>query len=216
MKNKTKVFLYLSLGFLVLVGLGYLVNLLTKNLDIKQLIRNAGLLGPFLITIGISISGIIVPITSLPFLLAGLALYGFWPTFIFYYLGNTVIAPCADFWIARKYGRPAIAKLAGKKSLDKIDKIAEIIGLKVLILLRIFGGILFDSVSYATGLTEINFWNFFWITTILPVPGMLISLYFLYKGLTSNYIYFGLIIFWGYLVGTIATYSIFKNNKNRL
>ena len=216
MKNKLKILLYLILGILVLTGLGYLVNLAIKNLDIKKLVESSGLLYPVVLTLGIAISGIIVPLTSLPFLLAGLALFGFWPTFLYYYLGNTIIAPVIDFWIARKYGRPVISKLTGKKSLKKIDEIAELTGLKVLILLRLFGGILFDSVSYAAGLTEINFKNYFWPTAVLPIPGMLVALYLLNKGLTNNYLYFGLIIFWGFFVGIVATYFIFKKNKKVL
>lgn len=213
MNKRLKTLIYLLGGLTLLMGLAYAVSSLTKNLEVGQFTKQLGIVGPIFLTLGVAIGGIIVPLTSLPFLLTGLALYGFWPTFVIFYLGNTVIAPAIDFWIARRWGRSAVAKLAGKKALIKIDQIAKFVGVKALSILRIFGGILFDSISYAIGLTSMNFKMYFLLTATLPIPGMLISLYLINKGLISNPLYLAIIVIWGYSAGALTSYWIYKESK---
>lgn len=193
--------------------LAYLITSLTRNLQVDQFTQNLVIFGPLFLTLGIALGGIIVPLTSLPFLLAGLTLYGFWPTFLFFYLGNTVLAPIVDFWIARKWGRPAVVKLAGKKTLIQIDQIANFVGVKALFILRIFGGILFDSISYAIGLTNMDFKTYLILTTVLPIPGMFASLYLINKGLVSNPIYLAVIVVWGYSAGALTSWWIYRENQ---
>lgn len=204
MKVKPKIIFYLLAAFSLLIIGAYVISALTKDLQVKEFTQSLGVWGYLFLLLGIAIGGIIVPLSSLPFLLAGLALYGFWTTFILYYLGNTIIAPIIDFWIARKFGRPAVLKLAGKKALKQIDKIAEVTGVKALAILRLFGGVLFDSVSYAMGLTSIPFKIYFWLTSLLPIPGMLLTLYLIEKGMTDSFLFFALIVVWGYLVGILT------------
>ena len=213
MKKRAKIIVSILGCFIVLMIMAYLISSATKNLEIDKFTRSLGWFGPLFLTLGIAIGGIIVPLTSLPFLLAGLALYGFWPTFIFYYLGNTVIAPIINFWIARKWGRPAVVKLSGKVAMKQIDQIVKMVGVKALVILRFFGGILFDSISYAVGLTNIGFKMFLFLTMTLPIPGMVLCLYLIHKGLISNPVYLAIIVIWGYLAGVITTWWIYKEGK---
>lgn len=213
MKKKIKTIGYVAFGFLALNVLAWLVSVLTKSLAVKDFTQELGIWGPIFLTLGVAFGGIFVPMTSLPFLLAGLALYGFWTTFVIYYLGNTIIAPLVDFWIARNYGRPVVVKLAGKKAIKKVDKITEVMGIKALVILRVFGGILFDSISYATGLTNIDFKIYYLLTAILPIPGMLITVYLVNKGLTISPLYFIPIVIFGYGAGALTGYLIFKEGK---
>ena len=214
MNKQIKVVLYLTLGFGVLSLAGYFITSLTKSIDVEGFTESLGLWGPIFIISGIAFGGIVVPMTALPFVFASLALYGVFPTFILYYLGNTIIAPVVDYWIANKYGRPIVTKLTGMKTMATIDKLAEKVGTKSLILLRLFGGILFDSVSYAVGLTKYDFKKYFILTALLPIPGMLLTTYILEKGVNTNPLYFLFIIFWGYGAGAITLYLIFKEKQN--
>lgn len=216
MKRKIQTLIYLSIGILALIAGAQIVSTLTSSLPIKAFTEKIGLWGPIFLTAGVALGGIFVPMTCLPFLLVGLSLYGYWATLVIYYFGNTIIAPIVDFWIARKYGRPIVVKLAGKKSLEQIDKIAEILGVKILIILRIFGGILFDSVSYAVGLTDIKFDVYFLLTGTLPIPGMAITLYFVNKGIIVNPLYLAIIIVWGYGAGLLTIYLVHKETKKRI
>lgn len=213
MNKKVKTILSL-IGVIVVLILGaYLLQQVGDRLPIKEYAQQLGLLGYVFLLLGIILGGVVVPLSCLPFLFAGLALYGFWPTFVLYYLGNTIIAPIIDFWIARKYGRPAVLKLAGKKAIVQIDKLTEVAGTKALIVLRFFGGILFDSISYAMGLTIMEFKHYLLITALCPIPGMILTLYFLYKGLSSCPLFLGAIVVWGYLAGALTFYWLYRKNK---
>lgn len=214
MKNKIKIILYLVVAFLLLIVGVYVISTFTKNLQVKEFTQSLGIWGYLFLLLGIAIGGIIVPLSALPFLFASLALYGFWVTFILYYLGNTIIAPVIDFWIARKFGRPAVIKLAGKKAIKEIDKLAEVVGERALAALRLFGGILFDSVSYAIGLTNISFKKYFMLTSTLPIPGMLLTLYFVERGMTSSPLFLGIIVIWGYSAGALTLYFVYKKSKD--
>jgi len=113
MKGKAKTIFYFVLAFLLLMVAGGLVSTLTQSLQIKELTPGLGVGGYLFLLVGIAIGGIIVPISAVPFLLVGLALYGFWATFLLYYVGNTLIAPVINFWLARRFGRSAVARFAG-------------------------------------------------------------------------------------------------------
>ena len=212
--NKKLKALFSLLGVIIILVLGaYLLQQVGDRLPIKEYAQQLGILGYLFVLVGIVLGGVLVPLSAVPFLYAGLALYGFWPTFVLYYLGNTIIAPIIDFWIARKYGRPAVLKLAGKKAIIQIDKLTEVAGVKALIVLRFFGGILFDSISYAMGLTNMKFRYYFLITLLCPIPGGLLTLYVLDRGLEVNPLYFSIIVVWGYLAGALTFYWLYRKNQ---
>jgi len=213
MKSGVKIAVYLILGFTALNLLAYLASLAINNNQVKDFAEQLGFWAWLFIVIGIVLGGVFVPLSALPFLFVGLGLYGFWPTFILYYIGNTVIAPITDFWIARRYGRPVVVKLAGKKTLEQIDKIAKVVGWQTLAVLRFFGGILFDSISYAVGLSTFSFRRYVLLTLTLPIPGMLLSLHFIQQGMTTSPLYLGLIVFWGYTAGALTMYYVLKKRK---
>lgn len=212
--NKTiKTILYLAAGFAVFSVLGLGISKVFSTALVQDFVHGLGFFGPLFLVLGTAAAGIFVPLSSLPFLLAGLGVYGFWPTFVIYYLGNTIIAPVVDFWIARRWGRPAVARLAGKRALVEINKIAAVSGWEALLALRFFGGVLFDSVSYAVGLAETSFRTFFLITALAPIPGMLMTLFLVERGVRVSPLYLGSLIFWGYLMGILTPYFIYRLKK---
>ena len=205
---------YLVGAFLLLISGAYALSALTENFPIKEFTQNLGLWGYLFLLIGITIGGILVPFSCIPFLLTGLAIYDFWTTFVIYYIGNTVLAPIIDFYLARRFGRPLVAKLAGKRALKEIDKIAEYSGVKALAILRLLGGVLFDSISYAIGLTNMSFRTYMVMTGLLSIPGMLFSLYLINKGLYDNPLFLGIIVIWGYVAGVVTLYLVYREKKN--
>lgn len=203
---------YAVLSVTLLILAVYAIVYLNNNVDIEQFTERLGIWGPIFIVVGIAIGGIIVPLTSLPFLLAGLALYGFWITFILFYIGNTVIAPAVDFWIARRYGKSAVKRISGQRTVNKVEELAEFAGIKSLILLRLTGGLLFDTVSYAAGFMDIKFKKYYLITLTFPIPGMIISLYLIEKGITSSLMFLAILVIWGY-IGLMATFYFLRKKK---
>ena len=200
-------------GLLLLSLLSIIVSYLTKTIDIAGFTERLGFWGYLFLLAGITIGGIIIPLSTLPFLIVGSALYGYWPTFILYYFGNTVFAPIIDFLIAQKWGRPAIEKLGGQRALKEIDAIAEVATWRSLAVLRFLGGILFDSISYAVGLTKIGFKTYALLSFTLPIPGMLLSLYFIQQSVAVSPLYLATIAIWGYAAGAGTMYYIYRKRR---
>jgi len=208
--NKIRTGLYLISIVVFLSVAGTLIYRWSSTAQVQSIVSGFGIWGPVFLTVMIALGGIIVPLTALPFILAGLPLYGFWATLLFFYLGNTIIAPVVDFYIARRWGRPAVAKLAGKKAVNEMDKIAKTAGWEALIPMRIFGGVLFDSISYAMGLTSISFKKYLIITLLCPIPGHLLMFYLFQKGQMVNPVYFAVIVVWGWVAALLTPYLIYR------
>ncbi|WMM26383.1 TVP38/TMEM64 family protein [Tissierella sp. MB52-C2] len=81
------------------------------------------------------------------------------------------------FYISKIYGRNAIEKLASKFALDEIDGFFDKYGDYAILVARLLPFISFDIVSYAAGLTAMNFWSFFWATGLGQLPATIIYSY---------------------------------------
>ncbi len=148
--------------------------------DVKQIIISHGSLGP-LVYIGLYVLTVVVsPLTGAPLVVASLAIFGYSRTLLYTYISN-LIGASISFFIARKFGRPVIIKLIGKRDMKKVDEITEMIGVQTLIIFRLTGGGSFDFVSYAAGFTCIGFPIYFLITASCLIPGSLVSYYLLKK-----------------------------------
>jgi len=133
--------------------------------------------GPFVLVIYIliqSLSVIIAPIGGFFIQVALIALFPTWIAFIILYLTVTPLYTI-NFFIARKYGRPIVKHIIGKKALDRVDHLAKDLGLSSLIILKIFQGMYFDYISYAVGLTQIKTKTFIIVNILGGIPATFIS-----------------------------------------
>ena len=80
--------------------------------DVQEFVFSFGLLGPVVFIFLYVLQQLISPLPGIPLILAGLALFGLGGTFVLVYL-SSIIGAAANFGIARKWGRPAVKKLAG-------------------------------------------------------------------------------------------------------
>jgi uncharacterized membrane protein YdjX (TVP38/TMEM64 family) len=81
------------------------------------------------------------------------------------------------FYISKIYGRPAVEKLVGKKSLEYADKFFDRYGKHAILIARLLPIVSFDVISYAAGLTSMRFWPFFIATGIGQLPATIIYSY---------------------------------------
>ncbi len=81
------------------------------------------------------------------------------------------------FYIARGLGRDAVEKLTSKFALKDIDGFFEKYGKHTILIARLLPFISFDLVSYAAGLTSMNFWSFFIATGIGQLPATIVYSY---------------------------------------
>lgn len=81
------------------------------------------------------------------------------------------------FFIARCLGRSTVEKLTSRWALENIDEFFKGYGAYTILIARLLPFISFDIVSYAAGLTSMEFWSFFWATGIGQLPATLIYSY---------------------------------------
>ena len=133
---------------------------------IIALMQVIGPVGFFLVMI---IQAIVAPIPSELVLITGGASYGLLIGTFVGGLGECAGAVVA-FYISVKLGRPIVERLVGKDSLDFADKWFIKYGGWAVLLGRLAPFIPFDAVSYAAGLTKMDFKTFFIATAVGAFP----------------------------------------------
>lgn len=203
-------------ALLVIAGL-LLLQRITYRFDaeeIKAFVRSFGILGPAVLMILMILTIIISPLASLPFWLASIALYGNWQTCLFIFISNSV-GVAVNFLIAKHWGRPVVAKLVGKKGVEKIDNVTEIIGLKMLFIARLFGGASADYVSYAAGLTAMEFRPYLLISVFVSIPMICLNVFLLGKVLMLKPLYIALLAPVGYILALVFPLVVYKWPKKK-
>ena len=150
--------------------------------QIAEIVKKAGVFGPLLYILIFAATQIIAPLSGTPVLFAGFGLFGD-QVQIYTYLA-TLFGASVNFWISRLWGRKLVKKLAGK-DLEKIDEFTKEYGVKSLIFLRIFQGNLVDFISYAYGLTNMQFIPYLIITAIAPIPWLILWQYYIFPRVES-------------------------------
>jgi uncharacterized membrane protein YdjX (TVP38/TMEM64 family) len=103
-------------------------------------------------------------------------LFGWWQGCILSWISSmTGAALC--FWIARILGRDVVEKICTKGALLSIEEFFAKYGKKCILVARLLPFISFDIVSYAAGLTSMDFWGFFIATGIGQLPACIVYSY---------------------------------------
>ncbi|MBN1794818.1 MAG: TVP38/TMEM64 family protein [Candidatus Omnitrophica bacterium] len=100
--------------------------------------------------------------------LGGVIFGRLWGT-VYIIIGATLSA-LAEFFIARYFGRGAIARLL-KGRAAAIDEAIERNGFKTVFLIRIIPNVAYDIQNYSLGLTRVTFRDYFLGTVIGIIPG---------------------------------------------
>ncbi|MEI0560017.1 TVP38/TMEM64 family protein [Brachyspira pilosicoli] len=120
------------------------------------------------------------------------------------------------FYIARILGRDFVEKLTSKMGLKQIDDFFAKYGRQSILIARLLPFISFDIVSYAAGLTSMNFLSFFIATGIGQLPATIV---YSYVGgmLTGGAKLFvtGLLILFALSALIILLRQIYKSKKDK-
>ena len=120
------------------------------------------------------------------------------------------------FYIARILGRDFVEKLTSKTGLKQIDDFFAKYGKQSILIARLLPFISFDIVSYAAGLTSMNFLGFFIATGIGQLPATIV---YSYVGgmLTGGAKLFvtGLLILFALSALIILLRQIYQSKKNK-
>lgn len=119
---------------------------------------------------------IAAPLPAFFITLTNANLFGWWQGCILSWVSSMAGAVLC-FYIARLLGRDIVEKLCTKGALLSIEKFFEKYGTKCILIARLLPFISFDVVSYAAGLTAMDFWSFFIATGIGQLPACIVYSY---------------------------------------
>lgn len=159
-------------------GLKSIVSLFAK-LDVeavKEYILSFGIWAPIVSFLLMIFQSIAAPLPAFLITFANASLFG-WVRGALLSWTSAMAGAALCFYISRIYGRNTAEKFTSKFALDEIDKFFERYGNYAILIARLLPFISFDLVSYAAGLTAMNFWSFFWATGVGQLPATLVYSY---------------------------------------
>ena len=176
-KNTTLLNVRFEAIFLVAICVGlYFLGKLIPQQTIQNFVTSAGPFGPIAFIASYIPTVIIAPINGIPFLIAGFYLFG--KISILYILIASLIGFAANFFIAKRWGKPIVRRIAGEKALLKIESMESTYTVMTLVLMRLFLSTIGDFISYGFGLTPIRFPVYFLVTVFGSLPSFFVR-YFL-------------------------------------
>ncbi|WP_320047138.1 TVP38/TMEM64 family protein [uncultured Ilyobacter sp.] len=180
----------LKIGILiVLMGLYFLVPavkininqaiFILKNVDVdlaRGYILGFGIWAPVASFLLMILQSIAAPLPAFIITFANAGLFG-WVKGAILSWTSSMAGAALCFFIAKFYGRKVVIKLTGKYALDSVNDFFDRYGKYTILIARLLPFISFDIVSYAAGLTSMNFFSFFVATGIGQLPATIIYSY---------------------------------------
>ena len=119
---------------------------------------------------------LVAPLPAFFITLSNANLFGWWQGCILSFV-SSMIGAAMCFFIARILGRDMVEKICTKGALKQIEDFFAKYGKKCILVARLLPFISFDVVSYAAGLTAMDFWGFFIATGIGQLPACVVYSY---------------------------------------
>ncbi|MDF2461061.1 MAG: hypothetical protein K0S68_464 [Candidatus Saccharibacteria bacterium] len=161
---------------------------------VRGFVEGTGVWAPVTFILLKAATYVFAPLSGTPMKITAGALFGVWDGLLYLTIGD-LLGGSLNFWIARIFGRPLIGRLAGEKSLKKVDDTAAHVGgWKALLIARLVLSPLYDFISYAAGLSNLKFKHYVWVTLVGGIPAALMFAWFgdaLTQGPTGIWILLG-------------------------
>jgi uncharacterized membrane protein YdjX (TVP38/TMEM64 family) len=136
---------------------------------IRDRLDDLGPWAPLVFVILMATAVVVSPVPSVPLdVAAGLAFGLVWGTV--YTLVGAELGAIIAFAVARRLGRPRLARRLPTAAMTRIDDLAARRGVRALLMMRLLPVFNFDWVSYAAGLTAISYPAFAIATFMGMVP----------------------------------------------
>lgn len=147
-----------ALAALVACGIGFFVFVQAVGPErLRDAVAATGPLAPIAYVLLKAGTVVLTPISGSPLRLTAGALFGFWDGWALSVLG-TVLGGCANFWIARRFGRAVVLRLLGPSTLARVEPmLGRLADWRTLALARVVLAPLWDALSYGVGLTKLRF-----------------------------------------------------------
>lgn len=116
------------------------------------------------------------PLPAFFITLSNANLFGWWQGCILSFV-SSMLGAAMCFYIARILGRDMVEKICTKGALKQIEDFFTKYGKRCILVARLLPFISFDVVSYAAGLTAMDFWGFFIATGLGQLPACIVYSY---------------------------------------
>lgn len=163
-----------ALAALLLLWGGPLYRFVADQACVRAWVEGLGLWGPAGIVALEIIQVLTVPVPGTAIEAVSGYLFGPWPGAL-YALVGVVIGSALNFFLARRFGRPLIARWIGPRSLARLDDLARRGGALFFFLLWLFPFLPDDLACLAAGLMAMPVGRFLVLVTVGRLPGLLIS-----------------------------------------
>jgi uncharacterized membrane protein YdjX (TVP38/TMEM64 family) len=145
---------------------------------VRGFVEGTGVWAPVVFILLKAATYVFAPLSGTPMKITAGALFGVWDGLLYLTIGD-LLGGSLNFWIARIFGRPLIGRLAGAKSIKKVDETVEHVGgWKALLMARLVLSPLYDFISYAAGLSSLKFKHYVWVTLVGGIPAALMFVWF--------------------------------------
>ncbi len=172
----TKSIVLAAVAFVVVT---VLITLAIEAIGVDRLraaVESAGPLAP-LVYIGVrALTYIIAPLSSGPLGFAAGVIFGLWPGLVLTLIAE-VIGGSANFWIARRLGRPVVQRMVGgREGMGRVERFyRQASSPWMLAYARLFFFSIYDFISYAAGLTQIKYRHYLLVTAVVGIVPTAIS-----------------------------------------
>lgn len=122
------------------------------------------------------LQSVVAPLPAFLITFANANLFGWWQGAILSWT-SAMVGAALCFYIARILGRDVVVKLTSNAALNQIDSFFGKYGRQSILIARLLPFMSFDLVSYAAGLTKMNFRSFFIATGIGQLPATIVYSY---------------------------------------
>jgi len=152
----------------------YVISRLFGFDAIQEKVKEAGAFGPLILIIAKASVIIFAPLGGGPLYFIAGPLFGFWPGFIYIFLGD-MFGSVVAFYISRKFGRKVVRRFLSEGGMKYVDDLLyHMSSWKGFLYARILFIGMHDIVSYVAGLSSITFTQFISISVLVAVPPLLL------------------------------------------
>ena len=144
--------------------------------DMREFISKYGKWAMAISALLMIFQSIAAPLPAFFITLTNANLFGWWQGCILSW-ASSMAGAALCFWIARILGRDVVERICTKGALASIEEFFAKYGKRCILVARLLPFISFDIVSYAAGLTAMDFWGFFIATGIGQMPACIVYSY---------------------------------------